>query len=94
MLRLAKVRWTKYFYKASSHAKMEASERHNAVPSSVLWLIAWACSMALRFISRSVVAYRLVVVTLACPSHWLIVRIVDPGSQQMYRGATAHAVGV
>jgi hypothetical protein len=28
--------------------------------------------MAFRFISRSIVAYRLVVVTLAWPSHWLI----------------------
>ena len=72
---------------------MEASERHNSIPPSVLWLIAWACAMAFRFISRSVVAYRLVVVTLACQAlaNW---EGVDPGSQQMYRGAMAHAVGV
>ena len=44
------------FHKASSHAKMDASVRHNAAPSSVVWSIAWACSMAFRFISRSVVA--------------------------------------
>ena len=29
--------------------------------------------MASRFMSRSMVAYRFVVVGLACPSHWLIV---------------------
>ena len=65
-------------HRASSHAKMDASVRHNAAPLSVVWSIAWACSMAFRFISRSVVAYRLVVVTLAWPSHWLIVRMSTP----------------
>lgn len=41
---------------ASSQAKTDASVRHNAASSSVLWSIAWACSMAFRFISRSGVA--------------------------------------
>src|SRR6266699_776089 len=34
--------------------------------------------MALRFISRSMIAYRLVVLRLACPSHWLIDEISTP----------------
>jgi hypothetical protein len=35
------------FHKASSHAKMDASDRHNAAPSSAISSIAWARSMAL-----------------------------------------------
>src|SRR5437016_9412053 len=35
-------------------------------------------SKALRFVSRSIAAYRLVVSTLACPSQWLIVTSTTP----------------
>jgi hypothetical protein len=44
------------FHKASSHAKMDTSVRHNAAPLSVEWPIAWAFSMAFRFIASFRVA--------------------------------------
>ena len=36
----------------------------------------------------------MVVVTLAWPSHWLIVKMSTPARNKMYRSAMAHAVGV
>jgi hypothetical protein len=43
-------------YRVSSHVKIDESVRHSAAALSVGWSIAWARSMAFRFISRSVVA--------------------------------------
>ena len=39
-------------------------------------------SKALRFVSRSIAAYRLVVSTLACPSQWLIVTSSTPARRR------------
>jgi hypothetical protein len=55
-------------YKASNHSRIVVSCRQALMPD--VWLaMGLALSMASRFISRSTVAYRLVVLTLACPSH-------------------------
>ena len=44
--------------------------------------------------SRSTVAYRCVVVTLAWPSHWLIVTMSTPARSRWDGRAVPHAVGM
>ena len=64
------------FQRLSSHSRMEASLRQAASEGPGVRGSAFA--MAFRFVSRSTVAYRLVVLMLECPSQWLIVTISTP----------------
>src|SRR5205085_6809956 len=63
------------FQRFSSHSRTVSLVRQAALREPARGLTRL---IAARFMSKSIVAYRLVVVGLACPSHWLMVERSTP----------------
>src|SRR5438270_18420 len=66
----------------SNHSRTDASVRQAVTAASAVPVTGPARLSASRLVSRSTVAYRFVVSTLACPSQWLIVTRSTPARRR------------